>query len=346
MKKKSVPTIQDVAREAGVSASTVSNILNQRWKQTSKETRERILEVARRLNYQPNAMAAALRRRSTKIVGVVVTNIGNPFYAGLVSAIQDEARRAGYNIIVGNTNYDQDLERELVTALLRQQVDGMLVVTNGGTGDLLTHVHSSGTPMVLMDRSDPALDLDSVGVDNEAAAENAVAYLLALGHTRIGIVTGMTTGVPTRAGRLIGYQRALASRGIPVREDYIGTVPTSAEKGREVLDRMLSLDPPPTAFFITNASLALGALEAIRERGLRIPGDTSLLIFDDPEWARVQDPPLTAVAQPTAEIGARAFQLLLQRMTRKRPLERQTLLLPTSLLVRRSCAPPARNDPS
>jgi len=341
MRKKNVPTIQDVAREAGVSASTVSNILNQRWKQTSKETRERILEVARRLNYQPNAMAAALRRRSTKIVGVVVTNIGNPFYAGLVSAIQEEARRAGYTIIVGNTNYDQQIERELVTTLLRQQVDGMLVVTNGGTGDLLNQVHSSGTPVVLMDRSDPALDFDSVGVDNEAAAENAVTYLIALGHTRIGIITGMTTGVPTRAGRLVGYQRALCAHGLPLREDYVSIVPTSPESGREVFGRMLSLEDRPTAFFITNASLALGVLQEIRERGLRIPDDASLLIFDDPDWARVQEPPLTAVAQPTAEIGARAFQLLLQRMSRKRQFERQSLLLPTSLLVRRSCAPPS-----
>ena len=189
---KSVPTIQDVAREAGVSPSTVSNVLNRRWRQTSKETRERILEVARRLNYQPNAMAAALRRRSTRTIGLIVTSVLNPFYTAVVRGIQDEARRHGYTTILGNTDDDPEQERDMLNTLRAKQVDGMLIVTTGGCHETIQHVSDLGVPIVMVDRGDPALNLDAVGVDNVQAAENAVGYLIGLGHRRIAIVGGLT----------------------------------------------------------------------------------------------------------------------------------------------------------
>jgi LacI family transcriptional regulator len=340
--KKRAPTIQDVAREAGVSPSTVSNVLNRRWKQTSRETRERILKVARELNYQPNTLAASLRRRSTRTVGVVLTSVLNPFNTAVLRGIQDAARAAGYTIIVGNTDYDAGAEREVLAALRARQVDGMLVITNGGTNDLLTDIHESGVPVVLADRGDPNLALDTVRVDNEGAAQLAVEHLLSLGHSRVAIVSGLTTGVPTRAGRLVGYQRALTQRGIPLREEYQVVIPTSIENGHAAADALMDLEEPPTALFVANTFLAIGVLRRLRERGLHLPGDLSFLMFDDPDWATATTPALTTVSQPTQDIGARAFELLEHRMKHKREREPRTVILPTSLVIRESCGPPPR----
>jgi DNA-binding LacI/PurR family transcriptional regulator len=339
---KSAPTIQDVAREAGVSPSTVSNVLNRRWRQTSKETRERILEVAQRLNYQPNAMAAALRRRSTRTIGVIVTSVLNPFYTAVVRGIQDEARRNGYTTILGNTDDDPEQERDMLNTLRAKQVDGILIVTTGGCHDTIQHVNELGVPVVLVDRGDPALNLDAVGVDNALAAENAVNYLIGLGHERIAIVSGLITGVPTRAHRLQGYLKALAGAGLPAPEAYQQILSTSVENGSAAAGRLLDLPAPPTAIMATNTFMAIGVIHEIHRRELNMPAEISFLMFDDPEWATLHRPGITTVAQPIREVAGGAFQLLEARMLKKKTGDREVLAYPTSLIVRGSCGP-ARN---
>ncbi|MFN7920981.1 MAG: LacI family DNA-binding transcriptional regulator [Bryobacteraceae bacterium] len=340
MKKQAVPTIQDVAREAGVSASTVSNVLNRRWKQTSKETRERILEIAARLNYQPNAMAAALRRRSSRTIGVVVTDILNPFYTAIVRAIQDEARRAGYQVILANSDDDPAQEKEALNTVKSKQVDGMIIVTTGGNHEAIKQARDSGLPIVLVDRDDPNLGLDTVHVDNMLAAENATRYLLDLGHRKVAIVGGPISGVPTRAGRYNGYVKALRDAGIETRPEYQAIVRGSIDNGRRVTADLLRLADPPTAILATNAFLAIGAMQAIHDRGLSIPRDISFAMFDDPIWATLCKPPITTVSQPTEEIGARAFQLIEGRLKKRRSADPQAVIMPTSLIIRGSCAPP------
>lgn len=336
MKQKAVPTIQDVAREAGVSPSTVSNVLNRRWRQTSKETRERILEVARKLNYHPNAMAAALRRRSTRTIGVIVTSILNPFYTAVVRGIQDEARRHGYTTILGNTDDDPEQEREMLNALRAKQVDGMLIVTTGACHDTIGQVSDLGVPIVMVDRGDPALDVDTVGVDNVQAAESAVRYLLGLGHRRVAIVSGLTSGVPTRAHRLQGYLKALEGAGITPDADYQQILATSVDHGSLAAGRLFDLKTPPTAILATNTFMSMGVIKEVQRRGLRMPRDVSFIMFDDPEWAALHTPGITTVGQPIQEIGARGFQLLESRIQKKRA-ERQEVLFPTSLIIRGSC---------
>ncbi len=336
---KSVPTIQDVAREAGVSPSTVSNVLNNRWRQTSKETRERILEVSRRLNYQPNAMAAALRRRSTRTIGLIVTSVLNPFYTAVVRGIQDEARRHGYTPILGNTDDDPEQERDMLNTLRAKQVDGMLIVTTGGCHETIQNVSDLGVPIVMVDRGDPGLNLDTVGVDNVQAAENAVTYLTGLGHRRIAIVGGLTSGVPTRAHRLQGYLKALSSAGLPADESYQENLATSVENGSAAAARLMALPEPPTAIMATNTFMAIGVIQELKRRGLKMPDDVSFLMFDDPEWASLHTPGITTVSQPIQEIGARAFQLLEARMIKEKTGDREEVLFPTSLLVRDSCGP-------
>jgi LacI family transcriptional regulator len=339
---KSVPTIQDVAREAGVSPSTVSNVLNRRWRQTSKETRERILEVARRLNYQPNAMAAALRRRSTRTIGVIVTSILNPFYTAVVRGIQDEARRNGYTTILGNTDDDPEQEREMLNTLRAKQVDGILIVTTGECHETIQQVNELGVPIVMVDRGDPALNLDAVGVDNVQAAEDAVRYLIGLGHRRIAIVSGLTTGVPTRAHRLQGYVKALTAAGLPTPEEYQQCLATSVESGSAAAARLLDLPEPPTAIMATNTFLSMGVIREIHRRELKMAEDISFMMFDDPEWASLHTPGITTVGQPIQEIGARAFQLLEARMLKRKTGDREESIFPTTLILRGSCGP-ARN---
>ena len=336
---KSVPTIQDVAREAGVSPSTVSNVLNRRWRQTSKETRERILEVAGRLNYQPNAMAAALRRRSTRTIGVIVTSVLNPFYTAVVRGIQDEARRHGYTTILGNTDDDPEQEREMLNTLRAKQVDGILIVTTGGCHDTIQHVSDLGVPIVLVDRGDPALDIDTIGVDNVHAAGNAVSYLIGLGHKRIAIVSGLITGVPTRAHRLQGYLNALAAAGLPAPEEYRQVLATSVENGQLAASKLLDLPKPPTAIMAMNTFMSMGVIHEVHRRKLEMPRDLSFIMFDDPEWAWLHTPGITTVGQPIQEIGTRGFQLLEARIDKKKTGAREEVTLLTNLIVRGSCGP-------
>lgn len=341
MKKKFVPTIQDVAREAGVSPATVSNVLNGRWRQTSKETRARIEEVSRRLNYQPNAMAAALRRQRTATVGVVVTNILNPFYTAVVRGIQDQARQHSYTVLVGNTDDDPAQERHMILTFRAKRVDGILVVTTGGNHDVIRETGEAGIPIVLVDRGDPSLALDTVRVDNEAASEEAVTYLIGLGHRRIGFVGGQVSGVPTRAHRLAGYRLAHQKAGIEILPEYEQVVLTSVVNGKAGTHALLDLPVKPTGLFAANTFLAMGALAALKEGAVRIPEDMSFVMFDDPDWATLLTPPVTTIAQPIQAIGAQAFQLLHTRMDRSRSdTPYADVILPTHLEIRGSCAPP------
>ena len=322
-----------------MSPSTVSNVLNRRWRQTSKETRERILEVTRRLNYQPNAMAAALRRRSSRTIGVIVTTIMNPFYTAVVRGLQDEARQQGYTTILGNTDDDPEQEREMLNTLRAKQVDGILIVTTGGCHDTIQQVSDLGVPIVMVDRGDPGLNLDAVGVDNVQAAENAVAYLIGLGHRRVAIVGGLITGVPTRVHRLQGYLQALSAAGLPTPEAYQQILATSVENGSAAAGRLLDLPEAPTAIMATNTFMAIGVIREIQRRGLKMPDDVSFLMFDDPEWASLHTPGITTVGQPIQELGARAFQLLEARINKTKTGDREEVNLPTTLIVRGSCGP-------
>jgi DNA-binding LacI/PurR family transcriptional regulator len=317
----------------------VSNAFNHRLLRISEVTRQRILAVAAQLNYTPNAMASGLRSRRTHTVGLVVTNVLNPFYTGMVRAVQDAARAAGYSVILGNTDDDPAQEREMIALFRSKQVEGILLVTTGGNERLIREVKLSGTPIVLVDRGDPKLKLDTVRVDNEKSAEEAVAHLIRTGHRRIGLISGPAAGVPTRAGRLRGYENALRNSGLEVDAAYEKLTTTAPANGYEAATELLRRDPPPTALFVTNTFLAVGALEAVQQAGLRVPLDISFLMFDDPDWARLVVPPITSVAQPVKEIGEKAFALLIERIRgRRRPVSE--IVLPTRLEIRRSCAAP------
>lgn len=338
MVKNQVIRIEDVARKAGVSPASVSNAFNHRWARISPETRNRIFAVAARLNYTPNAAASSLRNRRTRSIGTVVTNILNPFYTAVVRAIQDAARRVGYSVIVCNTDDNVKQEQEMLQVLRAKQIDGLLLVT-AGSNPQLKEALSAGTPVVLLDRHHPSLHLDTVRVDNEAAAREAIEYLILLGHRRIGLLSGPAVGIPTRLARIDGYNAALKQSRIATHERYRKLVATDAESGFRATRELLSLRHPPTALFVANTCLAVGALDAIHRSGLRIPADISFLMFDDPDWGRLLTPPVTAVAQPTQRIGQAAFDLLWERLEGATGPPKEVVIA-TQFMLRSSCGDP------
>jgi len=293
------------------------------------------LQAVEELGYVPNAIAASLKNQRTKTVGLILPDLGNPFFALMAAGIEAEISDAGYTLLIANTANDHERETSLTRTLLERQVDALLIASTGPS------VH-----VVLLDSHPRRLTTDCVMVDNRRGAANATRHLLALGHTDIGVISGLLANDSSAAERLDGVKRALAAAGLklPAHRCISGDYEmASAEEGAWTL---LASPDRPTALFVTNNLMTLGALRAIAQLDLSVPDDLSLVGFDDMDWYPVANPPITAVAQPAYEIGARAAQRLLLRIRSRRRLKPEKILLPTELIVRASTAPPpARKRP-
>ncbi len=333
-----MPTITDVARKAGVSTSTVSHVINE-TRYVSDEVKQRVHAAMKDLNYQPNVIARSLRTRETQTVGVVVSDITNPFFTSIVRAIEDEVLKQGYNIILCDTDEKPEREQVYLRLLMGRRVDGLIVAPSSGNADLLQLAIESGYPTVLLDRSIPGLDADVVLSDNEGGAFDAVSYLVGIGHRRIGIIAGRLE-VSTGADRMAGYVRAIKAHGIPVDESLIEVAQFKREIAYEKTREMLARSEPPTALFVCNNAMTAGAMAAIKAAGKKVPKDISVVGFDDSEWAALMDPPLTVVAQPIVELGTRAAQLLMRRISGGRVKTPRAIVLKPELIVRGSCASP------
>jgi LacI family transcriptional regulator len=303
--------IGDVAKLAGVSPATVSRVLS--GSQTvSPESRERVLSVVSRFDYQPSRLARNLRQGRAEVVGVVVSDIENPHFASMVRAIEDALYRRGKRVLLCNTSEDAAKQASYLEVMAAERVLGI--------------------PVVAFDRtvSDPRAD--SVTAGNVEAARQAVRLLADRGHRRIGFVSGRA-GVQTGDDRLAGYRAEARAARI---EERVAGGEFSLEGGRAATAELLAARPRPTALLIANNQMSLGALELLRERGLAIPGDIAVVAFDDPPWANLIDPPLTALAQPLRQMADAAVDLLFERMAacRRQPAH---LVFEFELRVRRSC---------
>ncbi len=306
-------TIRDVAERAGVSVATVSHVINGTRK-VAPETAERVRRAMEELDYHPNAVARSLRTRKTQVIGVVVSDITNPFFATLVRGAEDAALEAGYSIFVCNSDETLEKENRYVQVLRRRRVDGMLLApVGGGENPAVRKLARQGVPFVFVDRRAPGVEADAVLSDNVGGAYLATKHLIERGHERIGIVLGIR-GATTSEERLAGYRRALEEAGIPLAEELVVWGGYRVEGGRRATAKLLSLTPPPTAIFSTNNLMTVGVLQELFARGVRIPDQVAVVGFDDLEWAEMANPPLTAVAQRPHEIGYRAVRLLLDRL--------------------------------
>ena len=333
-----MPTITDVAREARVSASTVSHVINE-TRYVSDEVKQRVHAAMEALNYQPNVIARSLRTRETLTVGVVVSDVTNPFFTSIVRAIEDEVLKQGYSIILCDTDEKPEREQAYLRLLMGRRVDGLIVAPSSGNADLLRSAIESGLPVVLLDRSIPGLTADVVLSDNESGAFDAVSYLIGMGHRRIGIIAGRLE-VSTGADRMAGYVRAIRTHGIPADESLIEVAKFKRDIAYDKTMKMLNRAEPPTALFVCNNVMTAGTMAALKAAGKKVPEDISVIGFDDSEWAALMDPPLTDVAQPIVELGTRAAQTLMRRISRGRVKTPRAVVLKPELILRDSCARP------
>lgn len=329
-------TIKDVAAEAGVSIATVSRVINGTG-YVSQASRERVLEAMRKLAYQPNAMAQGLRRQATHSVGVLLPRIHESYFSTLVFAIEKTLFAHGYRALFCNTEEDLAKENDYVAILLSQRVDAVVYfIPAEDRRTTVERLLEHGIPVVLLERALPGVPASQVLVANFQGACDGVNYLLALGHRRIAVISGSPATIP--ADRIRGAQTALEQAGLG---DHLMVLrdPPDFGTGHAAALRLLGKKPRPTAIFALTDSMAVGALHAAYELGWRVPDDLSVMGFDDIALASFIIPPLTTVAQPIYTIGETAAHILLAQMGDP-DLPPQQVMLPTTLVVRRSTAPP------
>ncbi|MBO4270464.1 LacI family DNA-binding transcriptional regulator [Microbispora triticiradicis] len=351
------PTISEVAAEAGVGRATAARTLGG-YGHVSPELRKRVLAAADKLGYRANALARSMSTGVSHTIGVIVADIGNPFFAGVVRGICDASRAGGFDTIVLSTYEDLDEEIAATNVLIDKRVDGMIIASAAVGGRDVGHIKEAlnrGVPVVLVDRAVPSLDLDAVVIDNRDAAREAVERLIAAGHRRIGFVWGPPMERPpatrrelleaasrnlwTDGERLRGYLDALDDARIPFDPGLVMVGRKVEERVTEEVARMLALPDRITALFCTETEAVTGALRALRAAGLAYPRDVALIGFDDSAWAAVMDPPLTMIEQPVHDLGAKAAQVLLDGIRGAEPV-RETHTLRSRLVERASVAPP------
>jgi LacI family transcriptional regulator len=336
-------TIVEVARLAQVSVSTVSHVVNG-TRPVSEATRSRVVAAIEASGYSPHLGARSLRRARTDSIGLIVSDTGQPVFADMVRGIEDEARAAGFTLLLANSVEDPSLERASVQALQARRVDGLLLAqVSGSEPDLVPDIISSGLPLVLIDRLSTQ-EVDQVGVENAPAMRALVRHLLELGHRRIALVAG-DTGVPTLAERHRGVHEAFAEAGLTLEPDLMLAVgELQTERTRDAVRQVLQRGPRPSAIVSASMVLSIGALEALDDLGLSIPDDIALVTFDEPPYADLFQPRLTSVVQPSVEVGRQGMRMLLRRISHRDAPARTIRLMPR-IAHRESCGCPPGSAP-
>lgn len=332
-------TLADIAREAGTSQSTASRALSGRG-YVAADVRERLLATAERLGYVPNASARALKQRTSRAVGVVVSDLGNHFYGGLAAGIEQTLREADYRMMLVGDNSESAEEITAVRTFLAMRTPGVILTPVGK--DATSFLVRRGVPVVEVDRRLATVSCDAVVIDNVGGARAAVAHLLELGHRRIAFL-GVETSWTSDVGRLEGYRDALSRAGIGFDPELVLRFAFHDETAEERIAGLLGRERP-TAVFAANNLLAEQAWRVLRTRGFRLPDDVSLVGFDDVQWTDMVSPGITVVAQPTIELGHRAAALLLRRIEEPATTPTVEVLQPW-LVVRGSTGPPPNNGP-
>ena len=331
-------TIKDVALRAGVSVTTVSHVVND-TRHVSAKGRERVEEAIRELGYVPNAMARSLKSNTTSTLGMLIPNSSNPYFAEIVRIVEDRCFGAGYTLVLCNTDDEPRRQSVYLQVLAERRIDGLIVVSTGAGDDdsLVTQLHGLRIPTVLVDReiADPACDL--VETAHMQGGLLAVRHLLSLGHKRIACIGG-PVGVMPSEQRIEGWRIALAEAGAtPNTDALLWRGGFTSQGGYEAMHAILRTEQAPSAVFVCNDLMAIGALRAAHESGVHVPDDLSIVGFDDIELSAYTRPPLTTVAQPKERIGALAVDMLLERVGGKRRDARKVVLQP-ELRVRASTA--------
>ena len=326
-------SIKDVAEAAGVSTATVSRVLSNGL-HVRPEVRERVMATVERLGYRPNLVARSLRSQQSSTIGLIVSDISNPFFTAISRAVEDTAYEQGFSVLLCNT--DENPEKETIYLNLMRDTSVAGAIMSPTRQTIASFADSNFPfPIVVVDRSISNSDVDAVLLDNVDAAYRLITHVIEQGYRRIAaLCSEMSTGLE----RQIGYEKALRAHGLAPKSEYIKYVPPKTEAGYAATLKMLDLAEPPDALFTVNSLIAEGALQAIRERNLSIPDDIALVSFDETTWSSLVQPAITLIAQPTYEIGKTAAELLIQRIADPGRPTRQ-VILKGQLLVRGSSSP-------
>lgn len=328
-------SIRDVADRANVSRATVSRVINNN-PTVNDEIRTRVLDAIHSLGYQPNRAARRLRKRSRDVIGVIISDIQNPYFISVIRGIEDAAYIHRMNIVLCNSDEDSTKLQKYLQLMQAEAVAGLIIAPTSTNSDkILNKLGLEDIPIILIDRAiNNNLNYDVVKVDNVDGAYRGVKHLIDLGYNRIGIIHPLVT---TGYERYQGYQKALTEAGLTLDPALVKVADFDAESSyRLARELIMDTSPPPDAIFTATNLMTLGALRAIRQRGMRVPEDVALVGFDDIPWAEELYSPLTAVAQPTYELGQEAVRMLLRRLDQP-TIAFHTSVLKTQLIVRESC---------
>jgi LacI family transcriptional regulator len=329
-------TLRDVAKRAGVSAMTVSRVING-GASVDPETQRLVEAAILELDYVPNRVARGLVSQKTKTIGLIVPDVVNPFFAAVVRGAETTARKAGYRVLLCNSEADLRLEREYIADLVAHRVDGLLLAPASDRSRVaLLPLMRGNFPIVLLDRSLPEIDCDVVVSDSIAGARRLTEHLIKVGHRRIAHFTD-SDDVSTGRDRLRGYREALEAAEIAYSDDLVFRTTVDRIGGYRAAQQMLALDPLPTAIFTVNNMTVVGAMESLRERGLKVPEDIGLVCYDDVEHLAVLSPFLTVMDQPAETFGTLGAQLLFERISGKAGVRSRRIVLQADLVVRDSC---------
>jgi LacI family transcriptional regulator len=326
--------IREVAKRAGVSIATVSHVLNN-TRPVSDEVRQRVMQAAADLRYFPNHLARSLTTKKTGTVGMVVSDMSNPFFAELIHGVERTLSGHQYNLMICNTEDNPSMEEAYLRLLMAKRVDGIVAAVASEKWATLQIAEARAFPLVFIDLRVEGVRGPLVCAANEEGAYQGVSHLIDDGHRRIGILAGMPN-MSTMRDRLAGYRRALAAHDLPYDERLIKFSRLEVESGTQQMKILMAASPLPDAVFLNNSLLALGALIALQQLGRSAPADIALASFDDAPWMCIADPPLTVLRQPNYEMGTLAGQLLLQQL-RGEVVPRTTITLQPELIIRQSC---------
>ena len=336
-------TIKDVAARADVATATVSRYLNgSRVRQA-----RRIDEAIEALAFRPNQLARSLKSGSTRTIGVMIPDISNPFFADVVKGVESVMRAGEYSLLLCNTDESVERERAVVNILMQKQVDAILMAPATEWSDAPLMLRARHVPVVLIDRRIEAEEFDVVLVDNVNGAAQAAEYLVSLGHERIAMISGPLDTTPGRE-RYEGFIGGLRATGREFDERYLQVADFREDGGYQAALRLLAVRPAPTALFVSNNLMSIGALRAMHNLGIHIPQEMSFIGFDDLALAELTHPPLTVISRPSTEQGVLAMRLLKFRMENAAEAAPRKIVLEARLTVRGSCAapPPEPTEPT
>ena len=324
--------MSDVAKLAKVSPATVSRVLSG-TSYISEKTRSRVLDAINKLDYKPNRLAGNLRKMSSKMIMGVLPDITNPYYARIVQGLQHVAREQGYYILLGDTENDIEHEQKYLDLAKERMVDGLILMTARIAKEDILSI-SNLVPVVLACEYLDGHDIPSISIDNVSAAREATSHLLKLGHSKIGFISSPESVI--KRDRFQGYQEALHSRGITIDPKLIYDGDFGIESGYTAARKVLALNDVPTAICASGDQMAVGAIKAIQDHGLRVPEDIAVVGFGNISLCTVVKPELTTIAQPTYEMGVMAIKMLFDLLAGKE-LKQRHVVLPHELIIRQSC---------